>query len=1038
MRLRFQKLLANLNSLAESMGTGSFLYAAKADDLKKKYQDKAEEIDILADADPTSQKKYLDWSVRMLLAGDDVNDIAEAVKGYHDVVDRLQGSNRDVNSFRSLLDMQEAVDGVKEKETKGVKKSKAKQGGIILYEDSRWQIVHPTTMDGAIRYGSNTSWCVSRRNKDKNYFYKPYVAERNVQFYFIIDTTAERYTKEVADERPGPHFSKVAALFADGKPHDDEPFQDAANKKPRKEAVRAALGPEEFDRLYAIAREHAKRHLTTWAYGLLNAKDEETFNKLYKENSSEVKYLDNKDLVISAIKAGAEDFLLDTAKKALAKEDRESADLLSLLMDNYYSPAFIAELAKSKDVDRRNFAATSQYASAETLRLLAKDPEDSVIAGLASNTTIFNYPDVVEEVLARTSADYDRGYKQGVDYGPGMDYESSEEFHADKAAEHRILRRKTIVSLMKNVGCTDVLFAKLIDELKEISDKPFYYLHSILVSAWSTLSINENKLMEVLSSISSGKIKLKGDEDLQLANAIIGARSATPKVIKELFDYLSMTSGVNEPNSVEAKAINALAGSPKTPPEVLLKMATKAHTLGVNEQLLARNPNTPPEVIDSLVELNTGLYALAASSNPNISRDSLARIIDYVTPTTGQTRGVGGRAERRAIIVSLLSNPSATANDFDKIFRLDSTPSSGDRWANLARDEQVNLTISVSTDLANRTKSVEVQKKLLDIATSNVLDEEASKEIVRWLNRNNNLDRRLYIDMATKCLTNDNKMVQLAAFYAVQEESLPLEVLRKVANQDNWKIDTSTEGASDVINMAKAELARRKGKEDLVQRLNASVEKLHAVKASVPVLLAMEEAAELLSAGNVGGLDRNHATVITIPLPKHLADRFPGPEHNNGHEAHITVCFLTAKELSSGKTMEVLDTIRRVCRRQGPFRVGMDINSGLQDFGPSDSGSKALWFSVREDPSDILTKLHYVIRRALQQEGLPCDAHKSFTPHVTWRYVGNDQSEGERQRMSSFAANRFNDTRTWFDVRHLVMSSSDGSQKVIALSPALR
>lgn len=1037
MRLRFQKLLANLNNLAHAMGTGTFLSAAKADDLKKKYPEQAEEIDILADADPTSQKKYLDWSVRMLLAGDDATDIAEAVKGYHDVVDRLQGSNRDVNSFRSLLDMQEAVDGVKEKETKGVKKSKAKQGGIILYEDSRWQIVHPTTMDGAIRYGSNTSWCVSRRNKDKNYFYKPYVAEKNVQFYFIIDTTAERYTKEVADERPGPHFSKVAALFADGKPHDDEPFQDAANKKPRKEAVRDALGPEEFDRLYAIAREHAKRHLTTWAYGLLNAKDEETFNKLYKENSSEVKYLDDKDLVISAIKAGAEDFLIDAAKKALAKEDRESADLLSLLMDNYYSPAFIAELAKSKDVDRRNFAATSQYASAETLRLLAKDPDERVIASLASNTTIFNYQDVVEEVLNRTSPDYDRGYKQGVDYGPGMDYESSEEFHADKAVEHRLLRRKTIASLMRNVGCTDVLFAKLIDELKEISDKPFYYLHDILDSDLAATSINENKLMEVLSSVSSGKIKLKGEEDIKLAKAIVKAKFATQKVIKELFDYLS--TGVYAPNSVGARAINVLAESPKTPPEVLMQMATKAVSLGVDERLLASNPNTPSEVVDSLVELDTGAYSRAASSNPNISRDSLSSIIDYVAPTLRQKLSLPERLDRDAIIASILINPNATASDFENIFiDLSGDASTGDLSQDLGIKTATSVLTSLASVLSARTKSAEVQKKLFDIAARGVLDDEASRTIVVWLNKNISLDRSLLIDMATKCLTNDNKKVQMAAFYAVREKSLPLEVLRKVANTDNWKIDTSTEGASEVINMAKDELARRKGEEDLVQRLNASVEKLHAVKASVPVLLAMEEAAELLSAGNVGGLDRNHATVITIPLPKHLADRFPGPEHNNGHEAHITVCFLTAKELSSGKTMEVLDTIRRVCRRQGPFRVGMDINSGLQDFGPSDSGSKALWFSVREDPSDILTKLHYVIRRALQQEGLPCDAHKSFTPHVTWRYVGNDQSEGERQRMSSFAANRFNDTRTWFDVRHLVMSSSDGSQKVIALSPALR
>jgi hypothetical protein len=41
MRLRFQKLLANLNNLAHSMGTGPFLSAAKDYDLKKKYPEQA-------------------------------------------------------------------------------------------------------------------------------------------------------------------------------------------------------------------------------------------------------------------------------------------------------------------------------------------------------------------------------------------------------------------------------------------------------------------------------------------------------------------------------------------------------------------------------------------------------------------------------------------------------------------------------------------------------------------------------------------------------------------------------------------------------------------------------------------------------------------------------------------------------------------------------------------------------------------------------------------------------------------------------------
>lgn len=204
------------------------------------------------------------------------------------------------------------------------------------------------------------------------------------------------------------------------------------------------------------------------------------------------------------------------------------------------------------------------------------------------------------------------------------------------------------------------------------------------------------------------------------------------------------------------------------------------------------------------------------------------------------------------------------------------------------------------------------------------------------------------------------------------------------------------------------------------------------------------EAAALLSgdqkltAGNVTSPDRNNAMVVMVPLPKYLADRFPGPEYNNGHVPHLTVCFLTADDIPPGKAQDMLAALRRICKRQAPFRVGLDVANGLQDFGLGARGSKSLWFGVRQDPDFAVDRLHHAIRQCMQQENLPCEHQKGFQPHITWRYVDNGQSESERQRMSALAVSRFDDVRTWFDVRQLVLSMPDGSEKLIALSPRLR
>jgi 2'-5' RNA ligase len=901
MRIRFGAILGSLFRMADDLGSGALLSAAKADDLKANYPELASGIDLLAESDPTPQKKYLDWSVKMLRTGVDVMEVIETVKNYHEVFDRLRGSDRDVSSFRSLRDMKDATGNVEQKVSKSEAKKKSKKGADILYEDDRWQLVHPTTMDGAIYYGHNTSWCVSRRDKKENYFYSPYMMSYNVQFYFLIDKKSDIYD-EAAASTGGHHFSKLAMLFSDGVLYQKEKFQDAANRKPTEAEVRTAIGSD-FDKLYDIAWEHAKKHKETPLYKLANAKNKGDFYSLYEESKEYVdpeKLGEGPGVLLTvfnlAMKVGADDVVFDILSKNYEKDrDYESFDLIesvgSYIDDQMVSTPSANFIAKVFELVAKHDSPVKK--EFELLKNIVKSPISpiQVIRKIAKKYGDYRIVDAIREsktasadaeVMSGLANSFDEDARKLAAENENTPIEDLKKLVKDKdvnvalglASNKSIFKdgdllrsviskkndaqslyipwnmRKTFVTdlistVLSNGACPDDLFSELMDEL--LSKEPERrrverYVYSILDALSSDNvkdGLNTSKLLTILTKVTDGWVDLDLDS---LSMRLVSNDSTEPAVVEELYKAIAASLHPSEPSYKKEDALRALgnlAGSPRTPPSVLAKAWKHA--------------------------------------------------------------------------------PSAS-----------------------------DLGIDIDGQLA-------------------------------------------------------------------RNPSTPAEIREAI------------------------EAIAEKG-EGMSAKLDAAIERLHAMSAPVNVLLAMEEAAELLSAGNVGGVDRNNAMVVMIPLPKHLAMRFPGVEHNNGHEPHLTVCFLTAsEEMTMGKASEALAIIRRICRRQAPFRIALDVNSGLQDFGQSPKGSKALWFDVRQDPNDVLDKLHRAIKNALKLEGLPVEHQNTFQPHVTWRYVANDQSEGERQRMSAFAASRFNDlVSLWFDVKHIIVTMPDRSQRAVALSPRLR
>jgi len=226
----------------------------------------------------------------------------------------------------------------------------------------------------------------------------------------------------------------------------------------------------------------------------------------------------------------------------------------------------------------------------------------------------------------------------------------------------------------------------------------------------------------------------------------------------------------------------------------------------------------------------------------------------------------------------------------------------------------------------------------------------------------------------------------------------------------------------------------------LEARADALADRLSTRAVPIAVRSAMEEAAKLLAADHLVSpkVEEAKPIVLTIKIPKNLASRYPPDDERHNEEPHITLLYLTGDGFTPGKVDEFLLGLRAALKRQAPFRVTLQTHKGLQDFGDSESGTKALWFSVKDDPNGQLTMLHNFLKRELSVLGFDCKQTFNYNPHSTWCYVPNDQSEKDRQRMSSLAVGRFTDVNTWFDVRHVSVSLPSGKEVTIPLSPNLR
>lgn len=196
-----------------------------------------------------------------------------------------------------------------------------------------------------------------------------------------------------------------------------------------------------------------------------------------------------------------------------------------------------------------------------------------------------------------------------------------------------------------------------------------------------------------------------------------------------------------------------------------------------------------------------------------------------------------------------------------------------------------------------------------------------------------------------------------------------------------------------------------------------------------------EEALLRARASGVVSAVAEDSAVLLIAIPQQYSALWPDVvTHNYGHAPHISCVYLN--NLTEGEASEALRIIRAVCRGIGPFRVFVDAQVGLQDFGPGEDGEKALWMPVRSEPARDLERMASMVETALKREGIDIAEYEKFVPHATWAFVPNDFPPGKKREWDSQISDKFA-KGMWFDVRH-VFFSMGSTVKTVSLGAPTR
>ena len=173
-------------NLSQILKSNLLLEGRKEDTIKKYGEEHSDLINLLSNVDPSGNNKYLGWMVKTALGfNKDENiptadNVARVVNDFHRNIQRIK--NKDINSYKTIVDLKTVVDEALEAE-KDVRVSKE---AAKVYEDDEVVIMAPFTVEASCKYGSGSKWCIAGTSghNDLNPHFDDYSKHSN--FYFFI------------------------------------------------------------------------------------------------------------------------------------------------------------------------------------------------------------------------------------------------------------------------------------------------------------------------------------------------------------------------------------------------------------------------------------------------------------------------------------------------------------------------------------------------------------------------------------------------------------------------------------------------------------------------------------------------------------------------------------------------------------------------------------------------------------------------------------------------------------------------------------
>ncbi len=161
-----------------------FVLASKLTDLQKKHPEFSTQIQELSDSDPSENNKYLDWSVKQLKSGANINDIIPTIKIFHKFPHKFK--HKDINKY-TVKELENEIKELSLSESTKSKREETKElkasGTTKLYEDDDLLLLRINSKHACVEYGKGTKWCITMESES---YYEQY-SSSNVVFYFVID-----------------------------------------------------------------------------------------------------------------------------------------------------------------------------------------------------------------------------------------------------------------------------------------------------------------------------------------------------------------------------------------------------------------------------------------------------------------------------------------------------------------------------------------------------------------------------------------------------------------------------------------------------------------------------------------------------------------------------------------------------------------------------------------------------------------------------------------------------------------------------------